>query len=254
MDEKIGQVAVWIILAIILVAAMILFFTLGRETNIVTLPSSDMVDPRAFMERCTAEYVNNAADKMLLQGGFVYPKNTIRFNNTNIEYICENVGFYSPCINQHPLLLKEMEKEIRNNIYPFVTGCFDELKREVEKRKGEIDMGALDIDVELSEDRIFVDLIRDIEITKRDATNKYDKFDIVIASPLYNLGAIAIEIASQEAQYCYFESTGYSVYYPRYRVVKYAMSEPVRIYTIKDEKSGKEMNIAIRSCAMPPGI
>ncbi|MBS3089046.1 hypothetical protein J4402_04720 [Candidatus Pacearchaeota archaeon] len=254
--NKTAQVAVWIILAVVLLASVILFFTLTSKEDVEIIESGqvDFVNAPSFMQRCTREYVLDAVDIMLPQGGFVSPKNSIWFNNTNIEYLCENTGFYEPCVNQHPLIVKEIEEEIRNYIYPRVEECFGELGEEIRKRNGEFVFGDLDIEISLGEDRIFLTLNRDVKIEKNGAEKNYKKFEIVVPSPVYNLAVIAVEIASEEAQFCYFEQAGYSVYYPRYKIERYVMSAPTKIYVIRDKDTGKEMNIAIRSCAMPAGI
>jgi hypothetical protein len=44
------------------------------------------------------------------------------------------------------------------------------------------------------------------------------------------------------------------ILYPRFDIRKVAMSDSTKIYTIEDKYSEKEMNIAIRSCVIPPGI
>ena len=55
------------------------------------------------------------------------------FNNTNIEYICKNVASYEPCIQQHPMLIREMEEEIRSNVLPDINNCLDSMKYSIEK-------------------------------------------------------------------------------------------------------------------------
>jgi len=259
MDVKMkrGQVAVWVILAVVLVGAIILFFSLGGERNIVDITEPggvDFVNAPSFMQTCTQKYVLDVVDIMLPQGGFVIPENTIWFNNSNVEYLCENIGFYEPCVNQHPLYIRELEEEIKNYIFPKVGECFNELEEEIEKRGGEVEFGGLVIDVNLEADRIFVTLDRDVEIEKKGVRKTYESFDVVVTSPIYNLAVIAVEIAAQEAQYCYFENAGYSVYYPRYKIERHPMSVSTKIYTIRDRETGKEMMTAIRSCAMPAGI
>ena len=89
---------------------------------------------------------------------------------------------------------------------------------------------------------------------KNGQTMKYNEFNADIKSPLYNLAKIAIEIASQQAKFCYFEYVGYMILYPRYSIDVFAMSDSTKIYSIEDRESGKKLNIAIRSCAIPPGI
>ena len=91
-------------------------------------------------------------------------------------------------------------------------------------------------------------------IKNNEETRDFEKFDFQFSSPIFNLANIAIEIADQEAKYCYFEYVGYSIIYPRYQISLFTMSDSTRIYTIKDTKTKKEMNIAIRGCALPQGL
>ena len=261
MDVKIiykkAQVAIWVILAVVLAASIILFFTLGqdkREVNILEPGQIDFVNAPSFMQICTEKIVLETVDVMLPQGGFVSPTNVVKFNNTYIAYVCKNEGFYEPCINQHPMLLSEMKNEIKENISPSVEKCFDDLKKEVEKRGGSMNFGDLEIEIDFAEDKVFVKLNREVSIEKKGAGKKYERFDIVVDSPVYNLGMIVMEIALQEAKYCNFENAGFSMAYPRYKVSKYTMSFPTRIYIIEDEKTGKVMMTAVRGCAGSAGL
>lgn len=257
MKIKRGQATIWIIVAIILVAAIFMVFIFVRKPEIIGPPGSDTVfDLQSSLEQCANQHVNTVVNRMLPQGGFSNPENSVFYNNTNIEYLCKNIGFYEPCIQQHPMFLREMEEEIENYLLPRIISCFDLIAEEIAQRDGEITFegGPPLIDVDLGPDRIFVDIEKKATVTKREEVRRFEKFEVVIKNPLYNLGSVAVEIAAQEAQYCHFEYVGYSVLYPRYVVTKYVMSDPTKIYTIRDTSSGKEMNIAIRSCAIPAGF
>ncbi len=260
MDKKMifckrAQVGIWVILGVVLASTIILFFLISQQSGIIKPGEGESVfDAQSFIETCTRQYVEEAVELMLPHGGFVAPKNTVFFNNTEIEYICENRGFYSPCIQQHPMLLNEMKTEIREFIAPRIAGCFDDMEREFEKRNSDVNFESeLGVGVNLQEDKILVDIERKTTVEKQGETRRFDSFVVVVESPLYNLGRIAMEIANQEAQYCYFEYVGYNILYPRYQIKKYTMSHPTKIYVVKDNKSRKEMNIAIRSCAIPAG-
>jgi hypothetical protein len=261
MDKKInsksGQAMIWIILGVVLAASILLFFVITREPTIIRPPSSDVsFDAESFLDECTSKYVNEAVNIMLPQGGFLKPRNPVYFNNTKIEYFCENVGLYDGCVNQHPMLIYDLETEIKNYLKENgrMIKCLDEMKREFSDRGADISAPlSPTVGVELDYDKVIVHLEDEMKITKLGETRTIKEFRIEVKSPLYDLALIANEIASQEAKYCHFEYVGYNVLYPKYKVSKYAMSQPIRIYTILDKKSGKEMNIAIRSCAIPAG-
>ncbi|MBX4196882.1 hypothetical protein KW805_04815 [Candidatus Pacearchaeota archaeon] len=248
---KRGQMAIWIILAIVLVGTMILFFTVERKVN-TTQP--EILSPELQVRQCTKEAVNSVLAQTLPHGGFVEPRNTKLYKGINISYLCDNIGFYKPCINQHPLLIKEMNAEIKEKITPELQTCFSIIDGDYASRNAELETGPLSFDVRLAPGRVYVDINRSMTITQRGSSRTFSSYQVEIPSPAYDLGSIASEIASQEAKYCYFEYVGYMLLYPSFRISKTALPDSTKIYTITDKKSGDAMNIAIRSCAIPQGI
>lgn len=251
-----GQVSIWVILGIILAASIVLFFLLSPSAELLKPADSDVsFDMQTFLETCTAQYVGEAVDLMLPQGGFVNPRNTVFFDGNNIEYICFNNGNYSPCIHQHPLLLNEMKLEIDNYVTPLIDDCFEDMKREFEGRRGDVEYDLnFDVEVNLKKDVVALEIKRETTIVKQGDTRNLGGFKIEVSSPVYNLGKVAMEIANQEANFCYFEFVGYNLHYPRYQIKKYTLSDPIDIYTITDIKTRKEMNIAVRGCTLPAGL
>lgn len=257
MAEKVrAQIAIWVVVAVVLVASIILFFLIQKQIIVTTPGGSEATfDVESYIKTCSSGFVNEVVDKMLPQGGFVSPKNTVKFNDINIEYTCKNSGFYKPCIQQHPMLITEMENEIKNTIFSEVDKCFLEMESSFKKRGSQVSLDRdMNLNVDLQQDKIILNIQRKIKIERNDETRRGEFYNVEIPSPAYNLAKIAAEISDQESRYCYFEFVGFGILYPRYEVKKFQMSEPTKIYTIKDLRSGKEMNIAIRSCAIPAGI
>jgi hypothetical protein len=255
---KRGQATIWIILAIILVATILIFFFFESGPGIdVPFGEEGTYDVESFMKQCVREHVDDVVEIMLPRGGFVNPGNSVYFDETNIEYLCQNIGFYEPCINQHPMLLNEMKQEIDDYLEPKLDECLEIMTDEFQKRGTEVifaDSSDPEVEVSFGNDRIFLEIEKKMTVAKGEDVRTFERFNIEITSPVYNLANIAVEIASQEATYCYFEYVGYSILYPRYKIKKYAMSIPTKIYTIEDSRSGEIMNIAVRGCAIPPGF
>lgn len=250
--NKKGQLTIYIIVAILIIAAVVLIFiAIRRPATISITPESD---PKSFINKCVKDSINEAVDKMLPQGGFLSPRNFKLYKNVKIEYLCENIGNYLPCINQHPMLLNEIKSEIEGHITPLIDDCFKQLKTELEKRQNTVELGQMTLDVSLGPNRIKTDIKRKISISSNGETQNFQSFNSEIISPIYDLALVSMEIANQEAKYCYFEYLGYMVLYPRFSIEKTSMSDSTKIYTIIDTYSNKEMNIATRSCAIPPGI
>lgn len=257
MDAKIrGQVAIWVVLGVVLVAAIAIFLTFERRVDFFGTGDSNLVfDMQSFLDGCTSEYVDSALGIMLPQGGFVEPTNYVFFDNTRIEYLCENRGFFEPCIQQHPMLLNEMKEEIKEYIQPRLTECLEQMRTEFSRRGGEIEfVGPMEIDVDLAPDRALIEIARETVITKLNETRRFEKLNVQLMSPAHNLAGVALEIAAQEATYCNFEYVGYMMLYPRYKITKYASSIHTKVYSIEDRKSGITMNVAIRGCAITSGI
>lgn len=258
MDEKIrvnrkGQLMIWVIVAIVIVIVIILFFFL-RKTITPGFKENIIEDPRSFIHNCVKTNVEEVVDIMLPQGGFVNPKHIKLYKDINISYLCYNAGNYRPCINEHPLFLNEMKNEIKAYIEPRIEQCFQNYKSEMGKRNTRIDLGPMKLDIDFAPNKIYVNIDREVDINKNDESFNLNEFKIEIINPIYNLGRVAMEIASQEAEYCYFEHVGYMILYPKFRISVFSMSDSTKIYTVLDKKSRKEINIAIRSCAIPPGL
>ncbi len=241
----------WVIIAVVLVAAIILFFLVDLDPTIVR--GAD-VNPSGFVEKCARESTLEGVDILLPRGGFISEQFGKMHNNVNVSYLCYNRGNYEPCISQHPAYLSEIEEEIEEYVFPRVELCFNDLRAEIERQRGDVQMGPLSLNVDLGPDRIYLEVNRDLRIEKNGAVQSFDGFDFEVISPLYNLANVAMEIASNEAKYCYFEYVGYMVLYPRFGIERFVADDSSEIYSIEDKKTGKVLDVAIRGCAIPAGI
>lgn len=249
-NKKRAQMAIFVIIALFIVLALVLLLTLKKNPIIVT---SNDVNMKSSVEKCARDAINEAAEKMLSQGGFITPLNYKKYNNINIEYLCENIGYYSQCVNQHPMLINEEINEIKNYIEPIVEQCFESSKNELEKRLYNVSMQSSNLTIEFAPGKIILRIDKKINIQKAEQSQIFDGFRVETINPLYDLSNVAVEIANQEAKYCYFEYVGYMILYPQFSIEKIALSDSTKIYTIEDVQSKKKMNIAIRSCVMAPG-
>lgn len=254
---KRGQVAIWVILAIVLVGTILLFlfFRNGSET-VGVIDRATPTEATEFIRDCAGDNVIETVDLMLPRGGFVQPKNFVRFDGTDIEYLCQTTQYYEPCVQQHPVLLKEMEKEIGERVYNKIDECFDEMQREFSKRHAKISyLSPLEVGVRIVPGKIVLDLDRDAVIENENGKQTVKNFEVSFSNAAFELANIGLEIAAQQAKYCYFETAGYSLTYPRYRVTLYnGMPDSSKIYTINDSRTNQFMRIAVKSCVIPEGV
>jgi hypothetical protein len=250
-ENKKAQMMIWAIVALVIFAGLIIFFFLKVKPS-TNLPSTS--DPKLFIQKCARSAALETIEKMLPQGGFVDPTNYKLWHSIKVDYLCQNLGSYFPCINQHPMLLSEENAEIKNNILPEIQNCFQTLKDESAKLGEKVILGEMNLSVAMAPRRVYISITRDTTIAKNEEASRVSNYDVEIESPLYDLSTVAQEIANQNARYCYFEYVGYQILYPEFKITVDTLSDSTRIYTIEDIESGKKMNIAIKGCAMPAGI
>jgi len=254
--SKRSQITIFIIIAILLVVAIILFFLLARKKPTDILKPS-MPNPQEYIEKCVKDNTKNAIDIMLSQGGYISPTNYKLYDDKKVAYLCYTNKFYYPCINQQPMYIEFLEEEIKSYIEPKIKDCFFTLKKEYQDRNYNVNEGTLNLEVELNPKQVGININKRFEVSKNEETRRFDKFKVKFVSPLYDLAVVAQEIASQEAKFCYFEYLGFSLLYPVISIDKKQVgSEETasKIYIIKDKISGRQLLIAIRSCAMPGGL
>ncbi len=252
--SKHSQITPFIIIAVLLAAAILLVFLALRQRSISI---QQQLNPESNIEGCTKDAAEEAVNIMLPQGGYINPENYILHQNNKVAYLCFNKGYYYPCVNQEPVYLAHLEEEITSYVKPKIEECFSSLKQELEKKGYSVDAGVLKIETLVLPNRIEVEIDKRFETTKNQETKKYDKFKIRKISPLFELANVAREIANQEAKYCNFEYLGYMLFYPKFDISKQAVGQGLtasKIYTIGDRSTGKKLNIAIRSCAIPAGL
>jgi hypothetical protein len=251
MDKK-GQIAIFVILAIVLVGSIFIYFSIAKKPHI-----SERVEefnPESFIDKCVKEEVRDTVELILPQGGFMKPTDYKIYKDIEVPYLCKNLNFYDRCITQHPLYLSQVENEISTNILNQVENCFESLENELTERDYQHFGGPLNIETKLKPGKIENVIKKDFSFSKDNFNKEFDSIRTSINSPLYQLIFVANEIVSQESKNCYFSNIGYMALYPSIDIKKFVLSDSTKIYTIKDKLSGAETNIAIRGCAIPAGI
>lgn len=250
-QNKKAQMTILVIVALVIIAAIVIALLFRKN---ISPANQTITNPELTIEKCAKDAALEAVGKMMPQGGFVKPINYKTYNNINTSYLCQNIGNYFPCINQHPDFINDEKQEIKNYTSPIIEKCFEDFKSQESGRNEKVGYGAMEMVVSLAPGKIYLNIERNTTITKNGETATYSEYNTEIDSPLYDLANVAIEIASNQANYCYFEYAGYMILHPQFAISVFTMSDSTRIYTIEDKNTGQEMNIAIRGCAIPPGI
>lgn len=248
--DKRAQIAIFAIIAILLVAAIALLFYLKPELRSMGAE----LHPIAYIENCMRENAEVAIGMLGNQGGNLNPTGFVSYNSNRVAYLCYTTSYYSKCVNQDPLLKYSVESEITGYVYPKLQACLSNLKRSYEKKGYSVDMGPQLIETSLQPKKVVVSLGMPLTLQKSGGeTKRYENFEAVLLSPIYDQVMLAQEIANSETRYGDFDQLTYMLYKPSTDIEKKSQGEAT-IYILTDRNSGKKFQFAIRSYIMPPGF
>lgn len=248
---------IWVMIAIVIVAAIIIFAVLRNRT---VTPTVDLNDPQSQIEKCVKTAVENISSVILRQGGFVDPENYIMFEGAKVAYLLDSGG-EGGCANQHPTIVNEINAQISAFTKDETEKCFDNLKIAFEKRGSTVDLGPLTEKVEVIPGRIKVGISKRMTITNDQQSRSFTNFSFSFTSQVYDLANVATEIANAKASGTsydsFFQSRSNEFTYPEVTSLSGAtVGADTNIYTFGPVGSEKKMNIAIRSgnCGGPRSI
>lgn len=250
-SDKSGQLAVFIIIGVLVVAAAVLVYLYYPEIKTTIAPGQE--NPSVFMQTCVEDEIEEAVEILSLHGGSIESEFYYTYNYENIEYLCYTNQYYVTCSVQQPLLTSHIESEIKDYISDTVSACFDDLEQSYRDEGYTVNLKRGDIVVELLPKRIATTLESELTLTKQD-TEKYDSFSVILNNNLYELASIANSIVNWETTYGEAEVTSYMNYYRDLQVEKMTLSEGTKIYSITDTNSGNKFQFASRSLVFNPTI
>src|SRR3989344_8741399 len=247
--SKRGQIAIFVIVAIILVVAIVIVFIVARGNKPI-ISTGQEETPARFVDSCVRESAEQVMREMMIQGGVIEPRDFVMYENSKITYLCKNVNYYEPCVNQYPLYITHLHDKLLNAVREDIQGCFNSLKAELEAKNYVVQMSTFSMSLELKPSVIEFDIPTRMKIEKNGVVQDINGFNTKVKSSLYDTGVVVNEILRQEAEYCNFENVGFSLLYPSFDIRRNGLSDGTKIYDIKYKLTGEEMILAVRGCVI----
>jgi hypothetical protein len=247
--KKRGQVTIFIIIAVLIVALAVLAYMFWPDIKPGGLETEN---PSAFIQSCLEEELEDVVETLSLQGGSLNPEHYILYQDEKIEYLCYTEKYYKTCVMQQPMLKQHIESEIESDIRAVADDCFDSLKKSYESRAYNVVLRRGGMSVELLPKRVVATFNHSFTITKTD-TEKYEPFRVVLNNNLYEFVSITNSILNWEARYGDSETTLYMNYYRDLKVEKKKQTDGSTIYILTDRNNQNKFQFASRSVAWPPG-
>lgn len=244
MRGKRGQLTLFIIIAIVIVAILLIVFY--PRVKGIFVPSA----PSMQLESCIGDKLDEAVELVEKRGGSINPVNAIMYDDEKVEYLCYTNQYYQTCVMQQPLLRQHVEREILDYVNLEVRRCVDGLKQDLRKKGYSVSSGAEFISVNIVPNNIEVK-VSGFSVVKGDTGESYDEFVVEKKSELYDLIMLATSILNWEARYGDSDITTYMIYYPNVKVEKYKQEDGSKIYILTSEKD--KFVFASRSISWPGG-
>lgn len=245
--EKRGQIAIFVIIAIIVVAAAIWFLVRPNISAIV----SNNIDPTQYMRQCIEPELKKDVPLLLDNGGDFSPSSYTSYNDLKFTYLCYTSENYKPCIVQQPLLVSHFQKELEQKIAPIARGCLQTLKQEYESKGYSVNLGQASVNVTVSPQNIVVETNAKMIVSKEESRS-FDKFSVRMQSQSYDLLSTAESIISFESSLGDAETSLYLQYYPNLVIEKLKKGDDT-LYTLRNVITQEEFRFATRSLVWPQG-
>jgi len=196
MINKKGQVTIFIIIAIILIAAVSLYFVLRDKISIQDIPSE--IEPvYTNIISCLEETTEEGVEYLALHGGYYeVPK------SLSIAYFADNIPYYYLNSRKYVPSIERVEGELENYIHNYLSNCLN--FEDFEEQGYEIKEGDLLVSVNIKEDKIRTKLDYPLTLKKGESTKRLREFEIEIDSNVKKLLEVSEEVVDS-----YLEKPGF---------------------------------------------
>ena len=248
--EKRGQITIFVILGIVIVAVIVLLFAFRKDiipTSSQTGINSEMKAAKQIITDCLEKSSQAPVEKIGMQGGYLSPAPyTFRlWNDTQISYLCFNQAEKNTCTNRL-LTVRKMEEQLSAAIEEGLKACVD-----LTDIKGVDIIAQKDFDVttRVLPYQVLVDLDYPITVKSKvsDAKATEKKFSYIMDAPLGDLYNVAQDILDLETDIGMFDQLTYMLVklgkYTIYVVKPY----PDKIYVLKLRENPYRFQFAVQS-------
>jgi len=242
-SKKRGQVTIFIIVAILIVAVLLSFFLW-----IGPIYFSEGSREIKF-EKCVEDVVEVSIAELAKNAGFVNPEFTYMYNSENFPYLCYTDQYHKTCVLQKVFLdshFKEgLESSIENGVNSCYTNSIDELKDEGYS----VVAGEVKYNVTFNPSTVNIQINAPTNIGER----KFTRFNAKVNSPIYEMVMIATSLLQYESVAGDSDVSTLMLLYPNYIIDKIKRGDGTTVYIIEDKVSKIKFQFASRSLVFPAG-
>jgi len=241
--KKSGQITIFIIVAIMIVSAVLVFFLWVSPTYL-----SDGGRVEGF-EGCVGEVLENGIAELEGKAGFIEPEFTYSYMGEDVPYLCYTGDYYVTCTVQVPFLWSVFDENLEALIRSDVDDCYSASLSDLRAQGYEVAAGAVEYNVEIEPGVVRLE----IEAPTSVGGSLSTRFNVNENSPVYDMIMIATSIVQFETRYGDSDVSAMMLYYPDYYIGKTKRGEGTTVYVLEHKALGNEFKFASRSLVFPAG-
>ena len=245
MDKR-GQVTIFIILGIIIVAGITIFVVLSKD-SISSLLNQGGNSPANSINDCVEDIINENLETVMKNGGKFNPTFFVGYNGDIYNYLCYTDKPFERCVNYYPLLKDKISKEIIAVSSEEINSCFNVLIKEYERQGYTISSEELNHEIVFIDDFFYSNIQKRMIFSKGNNSEVFENFNVQIPTKASQLIDVAHQIVNGEAEYFSFDVGNYMRLYPEYSIFSTGYEGGAMLYKLKYRETGEEFNFAVRS-------
>ncbi len=253
MENKRGQVTIFIIIAILIVAVIISF---AYFSGWFKFEKSTTENPKEYVENCMLSSVKESEDILLKSN--MYPdfnsSNYILFEQEKIPYLCTASEFYKPCIPQDPAIVMRVEQIMENKVARDVENCLKKVYSDLEEENYQVTKQTGETTIDITLDYININLNETMYIVKGENAYTISGFEFNYGTKFYETLKLIQTIVNFESTICEFNKLNWMQSNNEVIISTTRASDQTKIYSLRDRMTEREVKFAIKTCVLPAGI
>jgi len=243
MKKKRGQVTIFIIIAIMIIAAILIYFLWAKPTYF------EEKSAEIKFESCIKDVVKDSIQELEKKGGFIDPELYYRYKGEKFPYLCYTEEYYQTCTVQVPFIKNSFDNQLETFSKEKIEKCYDDSINALKEQGYAVSNGKLTYNIEIEPGTVRVELDAPTTVGEQRVT----KFNIKTNSPLYEMLMISTSILQFESKYGDTDTTSMMLYYPDYYINKIKVEDGTTIYILENKETGNKFQFASKSLVWPAG-
>jgi len=241
--QKKGQVTIFIIVAIVMVSAILVYFLWLGPTYFSKNKT------KLNFESCVKDTVQQSIAELGANGGLIKPQFTYQYKGEQFTYLCYTNKYYKTCTVQIPFPENTFQKQMKILIKDKINVCYSNAIDGLKSQGYSVAKGKLDYNVSVEPDGVAVKIKAPTVV----GSQSFARFNVRINSKIYGMMMIATSIVQSEARYGDFDVSTMMQIYPNYIINKIKRADGTTVYIITNKLSKGKFQFASRSLAWPAG-